>query len=422
MTTSELAIHGGEPVRPADRPWPSWPRYPEAARQEVDATLRSGRWAISGPWTGEPSRNARFAEHFAAFHGVRSCVPTSSGSSAILIALEALGVGAEDEVIVPGLTWVANASAVLRANAVPVLVDVEPETLCLSLEATRRALSPRTRAISVVHLYGSMADMDGFRALADEAGVALIEDCSHVHGAKWRDALAGSIGDIAVFSMQQTKLLTAGEGGAVITNRPELARRLEQLRSDGRIFRPQPSVGALELEEVGEVLGDNFALSEVQAALLLEGLARLSEENRAREHNAARLDAALSELPGLAPVPCPAPQTQRSYYCYALRVAPSAGTEVEALAATIGAELRFPVERVYRPLDDHPLYRPSSRPGPPLSPAYARAVDPKRFELPECRRAYASCLALHHSLLLGDERDMQDVVAAFHKVWEHYAP
>lgn len=420
MTAKRLAIDGGTPVRSLERPWPAWPRYTEAAQREVDATLRSGRWAISGPWNGETSRNRLFAERFAAFHGVDHCIPTSSGSSALLIAMEALGVGAEDEVIVPGLTWVANASAVLRANAVPVLVDVQPDTLCLSPDAVRAALSPRTRAITAVHLYGSMADMDGLRTLADEAGVALIEDCSHVHGAMWRDARAGTLGDVGVFSMQQTKLLTSGEGGAVLTRRPELARRLEQLRADGRVLATAPARGELELEEVGEVLGGNFSLSEPQAALLIEALTRLDAENRLRERNAGLLDAELARLPGLSPVPSLPAQTRRSYCGYALRVAADrlAGANVGVLAARLAAELQLPVERVYRPLNDHPLYRPTGAASTSFSPSYRTAIDPKRFALPECERAYAECIAFHHRVLLGDEHDVRDVVEAFQKVWE----
>ena len=136
-TRPTLAIHGGPPVRPAGRPWPCWPRYTDEARREVDAALASGRWAISGPWTGEPCRARRFAEQFAAFHGVEHCIATASGTAALLVALEALDVGVGDEVIVPGLTWVASASAVIRANAVPVLADVDPDTLCLSVEAAQ---------------------------------------------------------------------------------------------------------------------------------------------------------------------------------------------------------------------------------------------------------------------------------------------
>jgi L-glutamine:2-deoxy-scyllo-inosose/3-amino-2,3-dideoxy-scyllo-inosose aminotransferase len=422
LTRPILAIDGGPPVRPAGRPWPRWPRYTDEARREVDAALASGRWAISGPWTGEPCRARRFAEQFAAFHGVEHCIATASGSAALLVALEALDVGVGDEVIVPGLTWVASASAVIRANAVPVLADVDPDTLCLSVEAARRALSPRTRAVCVVHLYSSMADMDAYRALAAEAGVLLIEDCAQAHGAAWRDARAGTLGTVGVFSMQQTKVLTAGEGGAVITASPELARRLEQVHADGRMFRrPPPPVGALELAEVGEVMGSNQALSEVQAALLLEGLTRLESENRVREDNARRLDAALGELPGVTPVRCLPGQTRRSYYHYALRVDVRrfGWTDVGPLADMLSAELAFPAERVYRPLNDHPLYRPETKRTTALSESYRAAIDPARFHLPECERAHAEVVSFHHRLLLGDDSDMDDVIRAFHKVWEH---
>ena len=386
--------------------------------------LASGRWAISGPWAGEPCRERRFAEQFAAFHGVDHCVPVANGSAALLVALEALDVGPGDEVIVPGLTWVANASAVVRANAVPVLADVDPETLCMSVDAARRAVSPRTRAICVVHLYSSMADMDRFRALAGETGLPLVEDAAQAHGAAWGGTRAGGLGTIGVFSMQQTKVLTAGEGGAAITASAELARRLEQLRADGRIFRrAPPRLGELELAELGEVMGANLALSEVQAALLLDGLARLEGENQTRARNARRLDAALGTLPGVTPVRCLPGQTLRSYYHYVVRVECRrfGWDDVGPVVARLGAELGFPVERVYRPLTDHPLYRPATKRTTALSAAYRAAIDPARFHLPECERAHAEVLSFHHRLLLGDHRDMDDVIRAFHKVWEHLA-
>jgi len=405
-----------------DRPWPAWPRYTEASRREVEAVLASGRWAISGPWTGEQSRERRFAERFAAFHGVKHCIPTASGSAALLVALEALDIGPGDEVIVPGLTWVANASAVLRANAVPVLVDVDPDTLCLSVEATRRALSQRTRAICVVHLYSSMADMDELATVAAQAGVPLIEDCAQAHGAAWRGALAGTLGTVGVFSMQQTKVLTGGEGGAVITDREDVARRLEQLRADGRMFSPTPPrIGELELVEVGEVTGTNLAMSEVHAALLLEGLTRLDDENALRDRNARRLDDALADLPGLMPVRSHPSQTQRSYYHYVARVdcRRFGWDDVGPLAAMLTAEVHFPAERIYRPLSHHPLYRPATRRGTALSTAYRTAIDPARFHLPECERAHDEVISFHHRLLLGDDRDMDDIIAAFRKVWDH---
>jgi dTDP-4-amino-4,6-dideoxygalactose transaminase len=274
----------------------------------------------------------------------------------------------------------------------------------------------------VVHLYSSMADMDGFRGLAAGAGVPLIEDCAQAHGAAWGDARAGTLGAVGVFSMQQTKVLTAGEGGAVITASSALADRLEQLRADGRVFRrPPPRIGELELAERGDVMGANLALSEVQAALLLEGLTRLESENEVRERNARRLDAVLGELPGVSPVRCPPGQTRRSYYHYVVRVDVRRlrRPDVGPLVAMLSAELNFPAERVYRPLNDHPLYRPATKRTTALSDAYRAAIDPARFRLPECERAHAEVISFHHRLLLGDDRDMDDVIRAFQKVWAH---
>ena len=353
---------------------------------------------------------------------MQHCIPVANGSAALVVALEALEVGPGDEVVVPGLTWVANASAVLRAHAVPVLVDIDPETLCMSVAAARRAVSSRTRAICAVHLYSTMADMDRLRALASESNVPLIEDCAQAHGAAWRDAQAGTLGAIGVFSMQQTKVLTAGEGGAAVTSSAALARRLEQLRADGRLFRPSPPrSGVLELAEVGEVIGANLAMSEVQAALLLEGLSRLESENRLRERNAQRLDAALGGLPGVMPIRCLPGQTRRSYYHYVVRVdcRRFGWADVDPILAMLSAELSFPAERVYRPLNDHPLYRPATARTATLSDSYRAVVDPARFSLPECERAHAEVVSLHHRLLLGDERDMDDVIRAFRKVWDH---
>jgi dTDP-4-amino-4,6-dideoxygalactose transaminase len=267
-----------------------------------------------------------------------------------------------------------------------------------------------------------MADMDGLRALASDAGVPLVEDCSQAHGAAWGGARAGTLGTVGVFSMQQTKVLTAGEGGAVITASAELARRLEQLRADGRLFRdPPPRTGELELAEHGEVMGTNLALSEVQAALLLEGLTRLDGETEVRERNARRLDAALGELPGVMLVRSPPGQTRRAYYHYVLRVDVRrfGWNDVEPLVGMLSAELNFPAERVYRPLNDHPLYRPATTRVAALSESYRTAVDPGRFSLPECDRAHAEVISFHHRLLLGDDADMDDVIRAFHKVWEH---
>src|ERR1700674_2949121 len=220
-----LALYGGTPVR--TKPWPRWPRSDNATKKQVMGVLSSSRWAISGPFAGSESYERKFASAYAQFHNVRYCVPTANGSSALTIALEALGVTHGSEVLVPGLAWVACASSVAGIGAIPVLVDVEPDTLCMSPAEAAAAVTRKTSAILVVHLFSAVAKMDQFLPLSRATGLPLLEDCSQAHGASWKGRRVGTFGAIGVFSMQQTKVLTSGEGGAAITNNPKLYDRLQ---------------------------------------------------------------------------------------------------------------------------------------------------------------------------------------------------
>ncbi|MDQ0935385.1 DegT/DnrJ/EryC1/StrS family aminotransferase [Streptomyces turgidiscabies] len=256
---AKLAIHGGQPV--GYFTVPAWPRPAPNALRNVEAVLASGRWSVPGNWQGHPSAEARFAAHFADFLGGPHCVPTTNGTAALVVALEALDVGAGDEVIVPGLTWVANASTVLAVNATPVMVDIDPASLCASPAAIEAAISDRTRAIVVVHLFSSVADLDAILAISERYGVPVIEDCSHAHGASWRGRRVGTWGVAGTFSMQEKKLLTAGEGGAVVCQSDALHDRLYQLRSDGRRASARPTEGESELVADCSVAGTNLAVS-----------------------------------------------------------------------------------------------------------------------------------------------------------------
>lgn len=264
-----LACRGGGPVR--KDPWPKWPRADKNTEKVLLEVLHSGRWALSGCYNGIKPFERRFAEAFASFHGVRYCVPTASGSTALSVALEALGVGSGDEVLVPALTWVACASSVANLGAVPVLVDIAPETLCMDPVKAQNAITKRTAAILLVHAYCRIADLDRFSQISQESKVPLLEDCSQAHGAKWGGRRVGTFGKVAVFSMQQTKVLTSGEGGATLTDDPQLYDLLQQLRADGRRYVQGELIdGHMELEEVGAVVGSNRCLSEFHAAILLD--------------------------------------------------------------------------------------------------------------------------------------------------------
>lgn len=397
------------------REWPRWPQSGERALKSLEDVLSSGRWTISCAYQGRQSYEQQFAAAFAEFCGTRHCVPTATGTSSLAIALEACGVGAHDEVLVPGLSWVASASAVLGINAVPVLVDIDPATCCLDPAAAEAAITPRTKAITVVHAYSAVADLDALTALAQRHGLPLVEDCAHAHGAEYRNRPVGSHGAAGVFSMQGSKLLTCGEGGAVVTDDPDVAVRAQHLRSDGRMISTEPvAVGEMELVETGILMGSNNCLSEFHAAVLLDQLDLLEEQNALRADNAEYLDDQLSSL-GFLPQGTSPGTTARAYYRYAVRL-PAAVLDtrpVDAIARTLSTELGFTVMQTHRPLNDNPLHRPGTRRRFATAAGYLARVDPARFDLPACRDAHESVLSFGHEILLAPRNAMDEILDAF---------
>ena len=417
---SKLSLLGGTPIRTGG--WPRWPPVVPGVLNRLEEVLASGRWAISGLYVGYSTFEQRFAAAFAKFCGVRHCIPTASGTASLMIVLEALDIGAGDEVIIPGLTWCASASTVLGVNAVPVLVDADPYTLCLAPEAVEAAVTPKTRAICAVHLYSALADLDRLGAIAEKHGLPLIEDCAQAHGAAYRGNRVGSIGVMAAFSMQHSKLLTSGEGGAVVTSDDRLARRAAQLRADGRLFRDEPPPeGELELVEVGDPMGSNRCLSELQAAVLFEMLPELLRWNETRAVNAQRLGELLKSTGAFQPQNTSEGTTARTYYEYAFSVDEEVfdGIPVAVVGDALRAELGIPFQRTYSPLNDNVLYRPWTRRRFHISEEHLQRVDPGRFSLPECERAHRRYLTFHHRFLLGTPDDVRDLEDSFQKVLEH---
>jgi L-glutamine:2-deoxy-scyllo-inosose/3-amino-2,3-dideoxy-scyllo-inosose aminotransferase len=413
---AKLALQGGPRV--GNFTVPSWPRVAANASSNVQAVLESGRWSVAGNWQGSPSAEGRFADRFAGFLGAPHCVPTMNGSSALVIALEALGVGAGDEVIVPGLTWVANASTVLAVNAIPVMADLDPATLCVSPAAVEAAVTERTRAIVVVHVYSSVADLDAILAIGERYGIPVVEDCSHAHGASWKGRRVGTWGAVGVFSMQERKLLTAGEGGAAVCRRDDLHDRLFQLRSDGRRPEARPVLGGSELTFDGSVIGANYCMSELCAALLEAQLADLAEQNRHRAGNAAVLDKLLADLPGVTPVAALPFVTERTFYQYTVRIDREAfgGVSAATVARALTAETGLPFQIPYDPLYRHPLYRPLTK-----RRFLIEGLDPGRLTgpaggLPETERAHREILTLHHSVLLAANDAFEALPSALEKL------
>ena len=414
---SELAVKGGTPAR--TKPWPKWPIWQDSTLAEIKSVLEGGRWAISSYFDPAVALKERqFAAAFSKFLGCKYCIPIASGTAALETTMEALGIGAGDEVITPSCTWVADAVSILNINAAPVFVDIDPLTLCLSPEAVEAAITPRTRAVIAVHLYGCLADLDKLVAICNKHHIHLIEDCSHVHGSAWRGQRTGTFGAAGCFSTQHTKLLAAGEGGCVTTNSLEVKQGVEQLKCNSRVYTDTPKVGGLEVEPLGTLCGGNYNLSEFQSAILLDALPRLEAQNKLREENAKFLDDELSSIEGFIPMTLPAQVTARALYYYVVRCDPKywAGVDTEKVRAALAAEIGM-CERVYVPIHKSPLYKPLTKKRFKYSDAQVAAIQRGLdSNLPHSDAAYAQCVSLFHPILMAGREDMQDVVNAFAKV------
>jgi L-glutamine:2-deoxy-scyllo-inosose/3-amino-2,3-dideoxy-scyllo-inosose aminotransferase len=352
----------------------------------------------------------QFAESFAAFSRAAYCVPVANGTVAIQLALEALDIGAYDEVIVPGLTWQATAVACLDVNAVPVLVDIDPETYCLDIAQTEAAITPATRAIIAVHLYGAMTDMDALLALARKHNLPVIEDCAHQHGSQWNGKGVGGLGAVGAFSLQQSKVLTGGEGGLTLTNDWNLFQRLYSLRNCGRPFLPQSPT----------VTSGNFRMTELQAALLLAQMEQLEERVEQRDQAARRLSARLAELPGVSPMKRYPQINRQSYYGFSFRYHAAVWDDIPGVVfrKAFNAETGLNGGTTYEPLNNCALYRPHTKSRYRLSEEHWKKIDPSRFDLPVCQNAYTGeAVVLPHPFLLADMSQIDLIADAVEKLY-----
>jgi dTDP-4-amino-4,6-dideoxygalactose transaminase len=399
--------------------WPKWPISDGQTLERVREVLESGRWAISGPSVGAPSQEQRFATAFASWLGVKHCVTLDHGTSALVAALEALDVGYGDEVIIPAMTWCAPAIAALSVNATPVIVDVEADTYCLSPERASEAITPRTKALLPVHMYGCQVNMDEILKLAKEHGLKVLEDSAHQHGSEWNGKKTGTMGDIGIYSMQQGKVLTCGEGGAAVTKSDLYKDRLEQSawNSRRRLDAGAVKKGWMQLQEAEHRFGTNRCLSEIQAAILLDQLPRLEEQNRKRERMARRLDEELGAIPGLKAMRRWPQVTKQSYYSYVIRVDPAVyGQAALALIPVLREKLGmtdFQLHPAYVPLSRSVIYAPHPR-RHALTAEYQKAIDPSKLKLPNSEAAWEHSVVFHHSILLSDEPQLKAIVEGFH--------
>jgi L-glutamine:scyllo-inosose aminotransferase len=397
-----LALAGGTPVR--SHPFPAWPVFDEDDRQRVLAVLESGEWGgfpFPNRWADEA------ASRFAASHGARHGLAVANGTVAIEVALRAAGIGAGHEVIVPAYTFEASAAPVLRLGAVPVFVDVRPETYCLDVAAAAAAVTPRTRAILPVHLAMSMVDMDAVGALAGKHGLVVVEDCAHAHGAAWRGRGAGSLGDAGAFSLQTSKLVTAGEGGLVTTSDDRVREAAESYVNCGR---------ASSTDRFGQrLLGFNYRMTELQAALLIGQIERLPDQTARRSERAARLARGLRSVPGITLLEKDDRQTTQAFYQFVFKYDASAfgGATRDRFVAALEAE-GIPCDGLFY----EPVYRSALFPVDPAEfPALGDRVPWADVRCPVAERAaYEESVWIPHRVLLGTDADVDQVVEAVARI------
>jgi len=316
---------------------------------EVVDSLRSG-------WIGTGPKVQRFEGMLADYLGVPQCRCVASCTAALILSLQVLGIGPGDEVLVPAMTFVASANAVEHAGATPVLVDSDPQTGLIDLDLAEAAITPRTRAIMPVHLAGRPVDMDRLSDLRDRHGLFVVEAAAHALGAQWRGRMIGSFGNLTAFSFYVTKNLTTIEGGALVTEDPDVAAEVERLAMHGL------SLGAWQrFSDKGfrhyEVVrpGFKFNMTDVQAALGLHQLPRLDEWIDRRAELWERYDQLLAGLPLEVPA-APDPQTRHARHLYQVLVAPDSPlTRDELLDALTARKIGTGVH--YRGVHLHPFYR-----------------------------------------------------------------
>lgn len=440
LPENDLAVFGHAPVR--SRPYPQWPIFDERDILAVTQVVQSGQWG-GAPFPGP--QTAKFAEAFAemqvnADHPRREeikAVPMANGSITLEVALRAAQIGWGDEVIVPAYTFQATATAPIAAGAIPVIVDIDPDTYCISPTAIEAAITQKTRAIIPVHLGAQVADMDAIMAIAQKHNLVVIEDCAHAHGAQWNRQGVGTFGDFGSFSLQSSKILTAGEGGVLLCKNQALADRATSIINCGRLpqSKGEPEAIAVEVssgvspidqllrqflqfsgQEPTFSLGTNYRMSEFQAAMGCVALERFEEQVCERAITLDYLESQLSEVPGIRLLKQDSRHTKRSFYRYIFAINPDLfGATHKEVCLALHAE-GIPCTPGYTALHRCTLFQPTqSRLAVPN--AYPEHFDYSQLSLPQSEKACEKeAVWLDESVFRAGQQGIDDVITALKKV------
>lgn len=334
--------------------WTTWPTYDQEHYDAVAKTIRSNK-LFNGPTLKS------FEQAFADFTGSENAVGVGNATQGLHLALAATDVGENDEVIVTPYSWISSASCILMQNATPVFADIEPRTFGLDLDAVKEKVTPRTKAVILVHMFGYPAEVAEISEFCRDNNLLLIEDCSHAFGLRIGGLHAGLYGDVGVFSLQQRKPVSTGDGGVLISKHAQVLEKVARLRSFG-----------------DEELSYNYRMSEFSASLALVGLTRLEKENHTRISHAEAFADALTNQCTLDPIIHRSNDSQAVYYGLLIDVGQQ---DPEAVDTKIleANELGVPIKRTWQPLNFHPHFNPNSKPARGLPWLQSQALSAKEL-------------------------------------------
>jgi dTDP-4-amino-4,6-dideoxygalactose transaminase len=405
----KLAILGGEPIR-RSKPWPAWPHVDDAIVDAVVKTTKSGIWCRIQSATGTVPT---FEKEYAKLMGTRFCVATGSGTQALHTCVEALGIGAGDEVITSPYTDPGTIAAVLSARALPVLADLDPTSYQLDPEDVERRITENTRALMPVHMMGQPCHMERLMALAQQHRLAVIEDAAQAHLAEYQGKKLGTIAPLGCFSFQTSKTIACGEGGAIIGDDEALMDKCYTVHNHGTSRRGRT-----------EVIGPKYRMNEFEAAVLLAQLAGAQERFRRRNENAARLTSRLKGFPGIVPQKLYEGTASGSFYLYAMSYRKEHFNNVDRsrFLKAVEAEGVSLSPYIERGLHREPWIEHIVK-----TKAYQMAFPERRLRqfreemsCPNCDRVCQEMVMIWASgPLLGTAADMDDIADAILKVYEN---
>jgi dTDP-4-amino-4,6-dideoxygalactose transaminase len=404
-----LAINGGDKVHPGS--WPQWPYWDQSAEKGILEMFRSGRW-----WRGNGEYVAEFEKKYAEMMGAKRCLATASGTTALMTALNVLGVDAGDEVVVSPYTFIATYNAIFAQKALPVFADTDQETFLIAPKKIEAKITDRTVAILPVHIYGLPVDMDSINSIAKAHNLKVIEDACQAWLAEYKGKRVGSLGDLGCFSFQNSKHLPAGEGGAILGNDEDIMDRCYAYHNCGRPY------GNMKKVTGNAYNGMNYRMQQTQALILMSQMSRIEKDNDIRLSNALYLDKKLKEIPGIIPYKLAEGATRAVYHLYPFRYLKEKFNDVpkEKFITALNAE-GIPCSSGYGKQNRDGLIEEQL-----TSKGFKRLFSETRLKqwreenkLPGNDQLCDEAVTFYQSILLGSKADMDDIVNAVTKIYQN---